>query len=328
MDNIDLQQEEWIRSQWRGTVELAQVQKLLGGISSSMYRLDIRLGESNAVKSFVLRAVQPTDSLNEEQGILAQEAAVLRQLAVLQDAGQLKHLQVRFPRCIAYDAYGDCAGIPSLLMTYLQGQISLPQKPKQQWLRVLAQAIAPIHRATANNMLVPWNYYSYVDAAAATEHPALSWSQHPQRWRSLLDRIQQPAPSFDPCLIHRDYHPTNVLWNEEQDQVIGIVDWVSGCNGPAGIDVGHCRINLVQLYGVDAANTFLEAYLEANPEFEYDPYWDICCLLDMTGFGPIEVYEGWTLLGFQGLYPQDIQQRIEQYVEDLVQLLHANRYIK
>jgi len=48
----------------------------------------------------------------------------------------------------------------------------------------------------------------------------------------------------------------------------------------------------------------------------------------MTYFGPVVVYEGWLMLGFQGLTAEGIEQRIEQYVEDLVQLMHTNRYSK
>jgi|GEM_PF-1284735 len=370
--------ELWIRSTWKECVELTAAQKLIGGISSSIYRVDIRNQASGGVKSFALRVVLPSDGLNEEQGILAQEAVVLKQLAALSEAGLLEaadqgtdravdrvvdraadseadreadsgveqganngvdgdsskapnktleqvKLNVSFPRCIAYDASGECASVPALLMTFLQGKVSLPSEPSYTWLQELARAISPVHRATAHRSVVPWNYYRYA-ANGLDRHPAFQWSKRPECWTALIEHVSQPEPSYVPCLIHRDYHPTNVLWDVEQQRILGIVDWVNGCVGPAGVDVGHCRINLVQLYGLQAANDFLEAYMLANPTFHYDPYWDICCLIDMTCYGPIEVYEGWTMLGFQGLTAEVIQQRIEQYVEDLVQLLHTNRY--
>jgi len=321
---ISRELELWIQSTWRECVELAAVQKLVGGISSSMYRVDIRNQASGSVKSFVLRAVLPSDYLNEDQGILAQEAVVLKQLAALSEAVQLT---ASFPRCIAYDASGECASVPALLMTYVPGKVSLPQEPSDNWLQELALAISPVHCATAHRAVVPWKYYRYA-ATGLDRHPALTWSKHPERWAALIKHVSQPEPDYVPCLIHRDYHPTNVLWDEKQQRVLSIVDWVSGCIGPAGVDIGHCRSNLVQLYGLQASNAFLEAYIQATPSFHYDPYWDICCLLDMTHYGPVEVYEGWTLLGFQGLSAEVIQQRIEQYVEDLVQLVHTNRYSK
>lgn len=95
-----------------------------------------------------------------------------------------------------------------------------------------------------------------------------------------------------------------------------------------GIDIGHCRSNPVQLYGVTASNSFLEYYISCNPNFGYEPYWDICCLLDMTSFGEVTIYEGWIVLGYNGLTPEIIMQRIDEYVYDLVQLLRNNRYNK
>lgn len=364
---ISRELELWIQSAWQESVELVNVEQLIGGISSSMYRVDIRnhaLGEMN---SFVLRAVLPSDGLNEEEGILAQEAAVLKQLAALSEAGMLDQFAVRdelelpdqlaargeaelpdqltargeaklpnqlqadtiaeqvvsFPHCLAYDASGESAGVPALLMTYVPGKVSLPSVPSHSWLQELARAISPVHHATAHAAVVPWKYSRYA-IDGLDQHPALTWSKHPERWAALIAHVSGPEPSFVPCLIHRDYHPTNVLWDEKQQRVLSIVDWVNGCIGPAGVDVGHCRSNLVQLYGVEAANIFLEAYRQANPSYCYDPYWDICCLLDMTFYGPVEVYQGWTMLGFQGLTAEVIQQRIEQYVEDLVQLLHTD----
>lgn len=324
---ISRELEQWIQSTWKENVELIHVEKLIGGISSSIFRIDIRNQAWDSAKSFVLRAVLPTDSLNEDNGILGKEAIVLKQLASLKDAALLKNFPRCIPRCIAYDATGEYAGVPALLMTYVNGKVSLPPEPSQHWLQELARAISPVHRASAHRAVVPWNYYRYA-ASHLERHPAFEWSKHPDRWAAIIDHVSQREPSYVPCLIHRDYHPTNALWDESQLQVLGIVDWVNGCMGPAGVDVGHCRSNLVQLYGLQAANAFLEAYIEDHPEFSYDPYWDICSLLDMTYFGPVVVYEGWLMLGFQGLTVEGIEQRIEQYVEDLVQLMHTNRYSK
>lgn len=38
------------------------------------------------------------------------------------------------------------------------------------------------------------------------------------------------------------------------------------------------------------------------------------------------VYEGWPALGYTSLTPELIMRRIDEYVYDLVQLIHNNRY--
>ncbi|MNW53842.1 hypothetical protein D3C74_314190 [compost metagenome] len=89
--------------------------------------------------------------------------------------------------------------------------------------------------------------------------------------------------------------------------------------GPVGIDTGHCRLNLVQLYGVQSADEFLHAYLnsgkgsrEAN-----NPYWDMLTLIEILP-GPPSVYEGWSDLGFLELDSALIIQRLDEYAESLL----------
>jgi hypothetical protein len=55
--------------------------------------------------------------------------------------------------------------------------------------------------------------------------------------------------------------------------------------GPAGVDLGHCRLNLVRTFDVGAADRFLEAWRHAagRPHFDLHPYWD---LVAAVGWGP------------------------------------------
>lgn len=338
---LDRRLQSWLLDQLGADFKLDRVERLLGGISSTMCLLHVSERTTGRQLSFVMRAVLPSDGLYEEPGILEREAATLQLLAersIFTDEAvdRLKHIaqdssasQAQSPRCIAFDASGEEAGSPALLMTVVPGKVSLPAEPSDAWLQELASAIAPLHQATLGLSDFPWRYKCYASAELLhrhpDRHPALQWSAHRERWEALIQYMLQPAPDYAPCLIHRDYHPTNVLWNEQQ-QITGIVDWVNGCLGPAGVDVGHCRVNQVELYGLEAANTFLAAYMKANPTFVYHPYWDINCLMDMTAFGEIGVYDGWTALGFQDLTDDIIRQRIEQYAEYLLQLLHTNHY--
>lgn len=321
--------QRWLQASLGDQFKLTEVEKLLGGISSSMYAVHGIEQASAKRTAYVMRVVLPTDFLTEDVGILEREAATLRKLASLPQLAA--HWQNKAgagamlsPYCIDYDATGAEAGYPALLMSLLPGKVDLPQQPGEAWLTDLAQAIAPLHQVTSGLTEFPWRYERYASDDLVRQHSALHWSRQPECWNELIEHALQPAPVYTPCFIHRDYHPTNVLWDEQQ-RVAGIVDWVNGCIGPAAIDVGHCRMNLVQMYGVEAANTFLAAYRKANPTFKYDPYWDIISLFDMTAFGDIDVYEGWTALGFQGLTAQIIQDRIEQYATYLLQLLHTNR---
>ena len=125
-----------------------------------------------------------------------------------------------------------------------------------------------------------------------------------------------PRPNTRKCFIHRDYHPTNVLWSG--DSVSGVVDWVNACQGPPGIDIGHCRVNVAQLYGISVADAFLTSYQTyAGEKFIYEPYWDIVSLIDYVSWPP-KVYPGWTALGVTGLTDKLIAERLDNYMLSLL----------
>jgi len=62
-------------------------------------------------------------------------------------------------------------------------------------------------------------------------------------------------------LLHRDFHPGNVLWR--RGTVSGMVDWQGACTGPAAADVAHCRVNLLT-FGIDAAEHFTALWQQAS----------------------------------------------------------------
>jgi len=96
------------------------------------------------------------------------------------------------------------------------------------------------------------------------------------------------------------------------------VDWVNACRGPAGVDIGHCRVNLALLYGISAADEFLAAYEQAAGEsFTYNPYWDLAALVDVSE-GPPTVYPGWAVFGMTGLTDELIRHRLDAYLLSLL----------
>src|SRR5690606_26068046 len=93
---------------------------------------------------------------------------------------------------------------------------------------------------------------------------------------------------------------------------------LNACKGPAGIDVGHCRVDMAQLHGVEYSDAFLTAYQKhAGELFLYDPYWDLIALIDIL-FGPPEVYLGWPALGVKGLTNEIIAHRLDEYMLSLL----------
>lgn len=291
---------EWIEGALGGEKKVVQAKVLPGSTSSEVY--EIETVQDGASAHFVLRLFSKADWLAQEPDLARHEAASL-------DMAQNTGLPV--PELIAYEETAHPCGMPAVLMTKLPGSIVLKPENEAHWLEQMAAALSCIHEQPAEGL--PWEYFSYNDALAL-ERPV--WSRHPDEWMRAFFIVAGVRPEAREHLIHRDFHPANVLWTEEG--ISGIMDWVNACKGAAGIDVGHCRLNLVQLYGVSTADRFLEAYQKiAGPNFVYHPYWDLQALTDGLS-GPPAVYPGWLAFGMTGLTDELMRHRLDEYLISLL----------
>jgi Ser/Thr protein kinase RdoA (MazF antagonist) len=299
------QTQRWIEEQTGQGAKVISAVSLKGGTSSVVYGVKITQGDT--CHEVVLRQFTNREWLREEPELALHETAALQTASA---AG------LPSPQALACDPDGSACGVPSVLMSYLPGQVVLNPADRLDWLDGLARMLAEIHAVEASP--IRWNYFTYNEVSRLT---VPQWSRVPEAWRKMIDRVQGPVPTYMSQFIHRDYHPANVLWRE--GQVSGVVDWVNACMGPAGIDTGHCRLNLVQMYGVEAADTFLDHYLAYARRVRCDvndPYWDMLCLIEVLP-GPPEVYRGWPDLGLNGLTPELLARRLDEYAERLVRKL-------
>lgn len=297
---------DWIVKQVGKDSHVVHIKPLLGGISSAMSTVHIENhGES---LQWVMRQFTDKNWLNEYPDLAVYETEALQ---VAEQAG------LSSPKWIATDYHGQFCDHPTVLMSHMSGQVELRPQHLNQWLSGMAETLAELHvNAAKYKLTVGRNYYTY-NAIADLQVP--TWSRYPTVWKRIIDILQSvdSAPSYIPQFIHRDYHPTNVLWKD--GKVSGIVDWVNACMGPIGIDTGHCRLNLVQLYGVGAAEYFLSCYLNcARVSNEVaNPYWDMLTLIE-TLPGPLSVYRGWEDLGFYDLTPDLMASRLDEYAQCLI----------
>lgn len=306
--------EQWVTAQMKlrtksnATPIIKTVERLQGGMSSNMFHIRFeKLLSEKAAEEVVLRQITNQEWLIEEPDLIVHEKAAL------QTADQLP---IPTPQFIAADPDGTISGLPSLLMTALEGQATLMQQDRKEYLKSLAKTLSLLHEYPMTTF--PYFYYPY----QSEEDLILpSWTAFPQEWQALLEVRCMKQSDIPYVWIHRDFHPNNML--TKNNQVIGIVDWVNACMGPAGIDVAHCRWNLAMIYGPEAAAFFLKAYQNYSPSFAYDVYWDVVALFDVLT-DPLEVYEGWVLFGPEGMTEGLMKERMDAYMLGLwreIQLL-------
>lgn len=280
-----------------------EIARMAGSTTSSLFLVETSRGAARA--RFVLRVLDNREWLADEPDLVSHEAAAL-------DEAQRAGLPA--PRLVAYTVDDVGFGAPAVLMSFVAGSVELRPADFGHWLAGLAGQLAAIHRHPADAF--PWRFRSWVNRAALA---VPSWTAVPRVWERAIEfwlqvgRVDNLSDTTASAVfIHRDYHPTNVLWHG--GAVSGVVDWINACRGPAGVDVAHCRTNLAQMYGPDSADRFLDAYLKVADGFVYDPYWDIDSLLDMS-FPEPTFYEPWEHFGLNRIAPAETRRRVDAYLE-------------
>ncbi len=249
----------WAAARLGGPVISARA--LRGGMSSAVHLLTVREGTGRRRQAVLRRYVRP--ELNAEDPDIAEREA--RALGVAASAG------VPTPALLAVDPAGMQAGVPAVLMSRLPGRVDWWPSDVGRWLRRLAGVLPAIHAAPLPpaGLIGPFA----LDLPASYRPP--SWARDPRVWERAAEISQGPAPVLPEVLVHRDFHPGNVLWR--RGRVSGVVDWQAACTGPAVIDVAHCRVNLLTL-GTDATERFT-AWWQRTAGAPYHPWADVVTII-------------------------------------------------
>ncbi len=183
----------------------------------------------------------------------AREALVLERLA---------GTAVPAPELVAADAEAAACDVPAVLITRVPGAEFEGRPP----LGPLVAAMAEIHAVDPSGLEPYRRYYEPERLAVPT------WASDREVWERAIALAHAPAPELPERFIHRDFHPGNTLW--EGAELTGVVDWTTGSRGPAAVDLGHLRWNLVLDYGQRVTDAVL-------PHPEHDPYYDVITALDV-----------------------------------------------
>jgi Ser/Thr protein kinase RdoA (MazF antagonist) len=243
---------EWVRRELGS--EVLRWRRLPGASTSAVHRLALADGSSAVLRRYVWRWV-----LEGEPDVPQREVNSLRFAA--------RH-ELPVPHVLASDIDGTAIGdgTPALVMTLVPGApVTLPD------LSALAATAAAIHAVDASPFAYryfPWYQGALTDAPAGATALRL--------WRRAIEIWHRKMPVYRFGLLHRDFHPGNVLWKRGE---VHVVDWANACAGPWGCDVAHCRDNLIRLAGFDAADLFLHRYCEVTGA-DYEPYWEIASVLE------------------------------------------------
>lgn len=296
MTPISARARQWLETTIGNDANIERMVELRGSTSSSLY---VVFARTRSVASFrcVLRVFTKADWLAVEPDLAEHEARVLIETAAM---------GLPAPKLIGFSRDDVGFGAPAVLMTFVDGNVQLRPKRFDAWVERLAETLVSIHGQHPPSFR--WRYRSWVDAAQVAI-PA--WSNNAHLWERAIEIAHASPPTVREVFIHRDFHPTNVLWRDEV--VSGVVDWANGCLGPAAVDVAHCRLNLALMYGADAADQFLSAYTARTSDFTYHPHWDIDGVFDAAMPAP-KYYEPWHHFGLGAIATTTLCARLDDYL--------------
>ena len=237
--------------------DVARARRLPGASSSAVHRLGLDDGQALVLRRYVW------PGFLEDEPIAPQREVDMLRFA----AGH----GLPAPQVVAADVDGRDVGdgVPVVLMTLVPGRaVAVPD------LEALAGVAAAIHAVEPAPAEVTHDYFAWYASTTIAPPPRAA---DRELWERTIRIWHDEMPSYRPSLIHRDFHPGNVLWS--RGRPTGVVDWPNACRGPWGCDVAHCRANLIDLSGDDAADAFLAAY-ERRTGRSFDWYWEIASVLE------------------------------------------------
>ena len=267
MSELPEQAAAWVQ-QHTGSPVVAAI-RLDGATTAAVHRLELADGRQLVSKRF-----DRQDFLDERPDRAEHEAAVLHMLA---------STPVPAPQLIAVDGKGDASGVPTVLMTWIEGTPGLPDG----WVDAAADNLIDIHRVDPGDLVWPYEPYN-----AAFELSVPSWASDAGVWREAFAIAEDP-PDTAIGFVHRDYHGGNLLWRD--GDLAGVFDWLSGCIGPLAIDLAHLRNNLAMDHGHESADAVLHAYLARGRADAWHPGWDVVDAIDFLPYWlGARAVEDWT----------------------------------
>ncbi|MFF2624101.1 phosphotransferase family protein [Oerskovia jenensis] len=177
---------------------------------------------SDGARELVVRRFPPGDgAVHHEVGVL----------------DRLEPLGERVPRLVASSTEQ-----AMIVTTRVPGGAPAPHVPAGEIAAELARALVAIHS---------------LDGRGLREEPAL-----PPRGDGPVSRAARREwgglELGDRVLTHYDYWRGNALW--DGGVLTGVVDWSGARSAPRGVDLAWCRLDLVLLGSIEAADYFLAEY--------------------------------------------------------------------
>ena len=238
---------------------------LPGGYSADVTVLEIE-SPDGSIRKLIHRLHGAVD-LQQNPNVAADEFRVL----------QLTHAAgLATPKPVYLDSNDSLFPTPSLVVEYMEGVTDLKPDDPTDYVMQMAGELAKVHQMDLAGRDIDFLLKLEDDCTEALGRksgPDMVSAEE----RKLLDLLISRRPlslKNTPVVLHGDYWPGNVLWQD--GRLSAIIDWEDTRRGDPLFDVSNARFEILMLYGPDIMDAFTRHYESLNRvDFGCLPWWDL-----------------------------------------------------
>lgn len=249
--------------------KLLRAWKLKGGVSAQMTALELVRPDGQRQK-MIVRQHGPAE-LKRNPHSAADESRLLQ---LVHTAG------LPAPQPYYLDESGEIFPTPYLVIEYIEGQSEFAPTNLPDYIRQFATHLSRIHQldgAQPALSFLPRQEQKYAEKLKARS-AILDESLNERRVRDTLEALWPLPQRNQPTLLHGDFWPGNLLW--QQGQLVAIIDWEDAAIGDPLTDLANSRLELLWAFGPEAMHHFTSLYQSLTAlDFTDLPCWDLCAAL-------------------------------------------------
>jgi aminoglycoside phosphotransferase (APT) family kinase protein len=217
------------------------IERLTGGVSADVYRLDIDLAGGGATR-VILRVHGATHSGHPAE-------LEYQLLKALYQGG------LAVPEPLMVDVSGELLPDPFLVTGFVAGSSDLPADRRDQRIEAMANELKAIHASSIVDLPDLPSRINPLPEVFDFLPEGPEWNN----LRAQLHSLSDTGYTGSLKLLHGDFWFENLLW--QQDTIAAVLDWEDAAVGDPLCDVAVARVELRYQFGKEAMGKFTEAYL-------------------------------------------------------------------
>jgi aminoglycoside phosphotransferase (APT) family kinase protein len=252
--------------------KLLRTWRLTGGISAGMTALEVEQPDGQTRRLIVRRPAEA--ALQRNPRAAHGEFRLLQMTQALGLATQ---------RPCYLEESGEIFSTPYLVLDYIEGRPEYAPADLDDFTRQCATHLARIHSVDGSALelsFLPRHGGVCAELAGSCPSSAEPWWSE-ERIRARLAAIGPRPPGNRLALLHGDYWPGNLLWQE--GRLVAVIDWEDAKLGDPLVDLAISRLDFQWIFGMDAMNAFTQHYRSMMAlDYSNLPYWDLCAALRLV----------------------------------------------